>query len=351
MKEVGLRSSFTLALQTLDATALEAMNRRNMKVNDWQDLVEWLTAEGLDLYAELIWGSPGETVETFLRGYDELSEKVSRIAVYPMMLLPNTDFSERRSEFDIVALRGDSDDFEYILSHSTMSFDDDLRMQTFMFWARVIAENAVLRHIWRPLRQFGGMTQTKALDSLAQWIAESSSPAAKFVRIKCLQVKGGGAPAYAEVISFFFLTQDGENLLDDWWHGAVVPQLSAESEPFLSEVLRFDLLTCPVPGADAGATFAEGTVKTPPPLQDVEGEQFYVNGPIRFSYDIPVALESLRRGDTKLPAPRKADLTIYYREGALNAIMSTNHEEIVHFMGETDLARVLVPRGGAQEVG
>lgn len=36
MKKYELRSSFTLALQTLDDNALELMNRRNMKVNDWK---------------------------------------------------------------------------------------------------------------------------------------------------------------------------------------------------------------------------------------------------------------------------------------------------------------------------
>ena len=90
MKSAGLRSSFTLALQTLSDDALRRMNRKNMKVNDWHDLVEWLEGEGLDCYAEIIWGSPGETVESFLAGYDRLAEHVSRIAMYPLLLLPNT---------------------------------------------------------------------------------------------------------------------------------------------------------------------------------------------------------------------------------------------------------------------
>ena len=47
------------------------MNRRNMRLNDWHDLVDWLTTEGLECYAELIWGTPGESVESFLSGYDE----------------------------------------------------------------------------------------------------------------------------------------------------------------------------------------------------------------------------------------------------------------------------------------
>jgi radical SAM superfamily enzyme YgiQ (UPF0313 family) len=61
MRQAGLQSSFTLALQTLDPETLSNMNRRNMKINQWRELAEWLAAEGLDAYAELIWGAPGET--------------------------------------------------------------------------------------------------------------------------------------------------------------------------------------------------------------------------------------------------------------------------------------------------
>ncbi|WP_434447386.1 radical SAM protein [Lentzea sp. E54] len=77
MKEAGMRSSFTLALQTLSEDTLKTMNRHNMKVNEWEDLARWLDQEGLDCYAELIWGAPGETVESFMEGYDRLSRHMS----------------------------------------------------------------------------------------------------------------------------------------------------------------------------------------------------------------------------------------------------------------------------------
>ncbi len=90
MKEQGMRSSFTLALQTLDDEALTQMQRRNMRLNDWEELVHWLRGEGLDCYAELIWGAPGETPQSFYEGYDRLAKHMTRIAAYPLLLLPNT---------------------------------------------------------------------------------------------------------------------------------------------------------------------------------------------------------------------------------------------------------------------
>src|SRR5262249_24885861 len=128
MKEVDMRSSFTLALQTLSDEALKNMNRRNMKVNDWEDLVDWLDQRGLDRYAGLSWGAPGETTESFMEGYDKLARRVSLIAVYPMLLLPNTDYMEKKEEYGIVSVRGDNDDFEYVLAHDTMTFAENQQM-------------------------------------------------------------------------------------------------------------------------------------------------------------------------------------------------------------------------------
>lgn len=343
MKQAGLRSSFTLALQTLSGDALEAMNRRNMKVNDWHSLVEWLEAEGMDCYAELIWGAPGETVDSFLRGYDELSEHVSRIAVYPIMLLPNTEFSENRDVHGIVALRGDHDDFEYVLAHRTMTFADDARMQRFMFWARVMAENAVLRHIWLPLRRLAGWSQSTVLESLADWVDGTDLPQAEPLKQAAANAQGGGAPAYAKAISYLFTTEAGRQALLHWWQEAVEPRLTEPARDVLTEVLRYDLYTqpvCPVGGGSGAAESGLAADRATPPLVEVDGERYYVRRDLRFRYDIPALLTALRRGEQVELTPRPTTLDLYYRTGALNAVLSTNHEEIVHFMGEPELARL-----------
>jgi len=80
LKENDMHSSFTLALQTLNDTALTLMKRRNMRVNEWEELVAWLDEQGLECYAEMIWGAPGDTFTLFLEGYDRLARRVPRIA-------------------------------------------------------------------------------------------------------------------------------------------------------------------------------------------------------------------------------------------------------------------------------
>lgn len=331
MKRAGLRSSFTLALQSLNPEALTLMRRRNMKLNDWRDLVDWLNREGLDCYAELIWGAPGDTVDSFLAGYDELARYVSRIAVYPIMLLPNTEYATNKELYGIVALRGDHDDFEYVLAHRTMSLADNVRMQRFLFWARVVAENAVLRHCWLPLRELCGWSQSQVLSSLADWVENTPSRDAAPLGEAAARGPGGGAPAYARAIAYLFTTAGGRRALEQWWAEAVVPHLSGPTGDFLSEVYRFDLLTQPV------------CEPTSLPLVDVDGVEHYCRRGVTLSYDVPALLSALRAGEKIDPQPCATTIDIYYRTGALNAVTSTNHEEIVHFMGEPQPAPAAVP--------
>jgi radical SAM C-methyltransferase len=329
MKDAGMRSSFTLALQTLSDDALDTMNRRNMKVNEWEDLAAWLDQEGLDCYAELIWGAPGETVESFMEGYDRLSQRVSRIAVYPILLLPNTDYMEKRDLLGIKAVRGDNDDFEYVLSHQTMTFEQNQQMQRFLFWARVVAENAVLRHVWLPLRQFAGLTQSQVLRDLDAWTAEVDDAAAVPLR-SAVATAAGGTGAFGAAISYLYTDPAAKQLLIRWWRESIRPMLPAAAAPLLDEVFRYDLLTQPL-YRPAGAPTDDDL-----PVVTVRGGEYYLRANVKLSHDVPTIVTTLRAGgEVSLePSPRTVDL--YYRTGSESAVTSTNHEIVMHFMGQTE---------------
>lgn len=328
MKEAGMRSSFTLALQTLSDNALESMNRRNMKVNEWEDLVAWLDKEGLDCYAELIWGAPGETIESFMDGYDRLSRRVSRIAVYPILLLPNTDYSEKKELFGIKSVRGDNDDFEYVLAHDTMTFADNQQMQRFLFWARVLAENVVLRYIWVALRHLAGMTQSQVLRNFDGWIAEVDDPTA--VPLRGFAETPFGGAGLGAAISYLYTEPEAERLLNRWWDESIRPLVPAETSALLDEVFRYDLMTQPV-YRPAGAGSADEDL----PITVVRGEEYYVREDVEFAYDVPAIVAGLRAetGPDLSPSPVTVDL--YYRTGSESTVTSTNHETIIHFMGMT----------------
>jgi radical SAM superfamily enzyme YgiQ (UPF0313 family) len=333
MAQVGLKSSFTLALQTLDDTALHRMNRRNMKVNAWKDLAVWLAGQSLDCYAELIWGAPGETVESFIAGYDELSEHVSRIAVYPIMLLPNTEFSEEHGKFGIVSIRGDDDDFEYVLAHDSMTFAENQRMQVFLFWARVLAENAVLRHVWAGLRRLAGIRQSSVISSFGEWVAQAVhvGPLATAQS----RAQGRGAAAYAEAIGYLFTDVNGPEVIRRWWRERIRPQVPEAARVVLDELLRFDLETQPLCRPDQ----EPGLVPDPRGGPDVR-----VRRAVRFDVDVVRLSRELRDStlEVDLDSPG-IEVDLHFRLGAANAVLSTNHEEIMHFMAVPGNVVPLVP--------
>lgn len=340
MARAGMRSSFTLALQTLNKDALGAMNRRNMKVNEWEDLAEWLHREGLDCYAELIWGAPGETIESFTDGYDRLSRYVSRIAVYPLLLLPNTDYSEKRQEYGIVSVRGDDDDFEYVLAHNTMTFAENQQMQHFMFWARVMAENAVLRHVWLGLRTLAGIPQSKVLQNLSAWVDETDDPAA--VPLRVIMHKSIVAPSeLGHALGLLYGHPDAKRLVTRWWNESIRPLVPENARPVLDEIFRYDMLSQPVYHHPDAAGAAEEL-----PVVEVGGATYFVRRDVAFDYDVLAVLAVLRAqaatglnrtsfDPPPMPRPAPVRLDLYYLTGAETTVTSTNHETIMHYMAKT----------------
>lgn len=334
MKEAGLHSSFTLALQTLNQDALTLMNRRNMKVNDWEELAEWLNQEGLECYAELIWGAPGETVESFMEGYDRLARYVTRVAAYPLLLLPNTEYSEDKQKFGLVTVRGDQDDFEYVLSHNTMSPQDNQLIHRFLFWSRLTAENPVLRSTWTGLRLLGGVTQSQAIRSMAEWFATTPEPTA--APIQALLARSFTDPdALGPATELVYGTAATKDLFQLWWEQEIRPRVPADVLPILDEVFRYDMRTLP---AYLSSNEKPSDFYAHPELPVVEagGEQFYVRENVPLSCDVPALIQALKRGEPYDHALGEFTTSLYYKVGVDGFVGSTNHEEIIYFMGRLE---------------
>ncbi|MGD2115810.1 MAG: KedN5 family methylcobalamin-dependent radical SAM C-methyltransferase [Acidobacteriota bacterium] len=330
MKEAGLRSSFTIALQTLNDQALESMQRKNMKLNDWEELADWLKGEGFECYAELIWGVPGETPDTFLEGYDRLARKVSRIAVYPLLLMPNTKYSDSKEDFDLVTVRSDRNDFEYVVRHQTLGLAENQRMHRFLFWARVIAENMIFRHLWSPLDRLAGLRQSRILSNLDRWIDDQDDPAAEELRgYRDEMVKNLDASLVSKGLRFFYEHPQADALLERWWEEAIQPNVPARFRELARELLAYDLVTRPIyaeaaPGADPAVDL---------PTVEIAGNDFYVRRGVPVRFDVPRLVRRIRSGKDIVPEPLDLRRDLYFKEGF--AAFIDNHEFVPHFVGRT----------------
>ncbi len=316
------KSSFTLALQTLSDEALTDMQRRNMKVNAWESLASWLAEEGLDCYAELIWGAPGETVESFLDGYDRLAATVNRIAVYPLLLLPNTAYTENREQHGFVTLRGERDDFEYVLASRSATMPEHLEMQRFMYFARIFSENQYLRHVWQPARQLVGMTQSAVIRSLMAWFDAASTPAATAFLTTVPTI--AESPAIARGLRVLYADPALDDVVECWWTTAMVPRFPPEWRAFAEELYRYERHSRPryvLPG------------QLPPQGWRAESSgdtDKFVSGPVQFAYDPPSVLKQLAIGVMTSPDP--CESTLVFEASAGFYEHCDNHETAVHYM-------------------
>jgi hypothetical protein len=328
MKEEGMKSSFTLALQTLNDSALDQMHRKNMRLNDWEDLVRWLRKEGLDCYAELIWGAPGETCESFLKGYDDLARYMTRIAVYPLLLLPNTEYSSDKQRFGFSTVRGDQDDFEYVLANNTMTIDQNLSMKKFILWARAMAEHLVFRHIWAPLRELAAMTQSWIIRDMMLWFETATDPAAARIAEVARGVRSRPS-AVPEFLRELYSEPALDELFGAWWRENIIPRLPPGHAEFLTDVFRYDCLTRPI--YDAPGQGEPSAVDLP--VVEIAEETYFWRESLHFSYDIPVILRKFHRDGTWHIEQRPSTVSIYCKTGFYQYY--GNHEEGVYFAGVT----------------
>ncbi|WP_305788027.1 KedN5 family methylcobalamin-dependent radical SAM C-methyltransferase [Symbioplanes lichenis] len=325
MREEGIRSSFTLALQTLSDQALETMNRRNMKINAWRDLVERLTGDGMDIYAELIWGAPGETPESFLAGYDELAEHVSRIAAYPLILLPNTEYSDRKDLHGFVTVRGERDDFEYVIANRGMSLEQNLSMQRFLFWARLLAENLVLRRVFPAVRLAGQVSQSRVILSIADFIEAGSGAGVELLRSAAAD-STADPDSLSPALEFCFTSREFDDLVRQWWDKEGPALVPAGWVGPLAELVRFDLLSRPLPEPEArDLADARHEIR--------DGEDVLV-ARRTFDYDV---VSMGRAAGGPVPALGPVDVEFCWKTGFAELAASTNHEETAHYVARTGL--------------
>lgn len=110
-----------VGLQTTDADVLATVERR-LKLQKFLDGVGYLKQYALPYELQLIYGLPGETVQTFRRSLDfAASLDPPELSVFPLMVLPGTELWRKAEGF---GLEFEADPPYYVRSHFSMSADD-----------------------------------------------------------------------------------------------------------------------------------------------------------------------------------------------------------------------------------
>ena len=337
MSQAGLRSSFTLALQTLDEEALSLMHRRNMRLNDWSEMVDFVHGQGLELYAELLWGAPGETREDFIGGYNRISRHTSRIAVYPLLVLPNTSYAEERDDRGIVTVRGEGDDFEYVLATSELSLQENIDSQPFLLLLRTLGEHMILRYTWHALRELCEIEQGSAMSMIGEHVRQSPHPVAVALRRLLEGRTVVDSPAVADALRVLYTIETVEEFLLQWLAQDVQPKVDPSTWRLLCDVFRFDW--------NARALMDTQTWLVDELRRDTRhGEPWFVRENVAFAFPL---LEVFASGETESaealrlcleqgPAAEPCTYDFAYRGGFSDHIDS--HEIAAHYFAEVTAA-------------
>jgi radical SAM superfamily enzyme YgiQ (UPF0313 family) len=106
IKKYGLATAQSLSLQSLNPACLKYINRKNIGIKKIKDLQDRYNEMQISTYLELVWPLPGETLDSFKEGINDLSQiQADFFTIYPCLLLPNTELARKRDEYDITIQR------------------------------------------------------------------------------------------------------------------------------------------------------------------------------------------------------------------------------------------------------
>lgn len=133
LKESDMISSQPVSMQSLNPKTLEAIDRKNIRIESFIELQKTLKKFGMCSFVELIWPLPKETLNTYKDGIASLiSGGADTIIVYSHILLKNTPMYLSRDEYELKTLNSSANGgmAEIVVNTNTVGpndFDSGLR--------------------------------------------------------------------------------------------------------------------------------------------------------------------------------------------------------------------------------
>ena len=145
----------TMSKQTLNPEVLAIIGRKNIPDEEYDRFYARLRQLGVSTYCELIYGLPGESLESFLDGLEKMSREKIRISLYPLLLFKGTrvgsaefrDSYAIRSAFRVMprycGTFGDINSVEYeevLVSHAKLPEEDFMKIRLVLFFHFLFSE-------------------------------------------------------------------------------------------------------------------------------------------------------------------------------------------------------------------
>ena len=178
-------TTISLSRQTQNDDVLRNIKRKNIDIETFNSLSRHAKALGVDSFAELIYGLPGESLESFLTGVaDVLDSDVDGLHFFPAMLLNGSEMATQVSR-EVYGLKGEyraidrasgnyghfaATEFEEIVtSTNVFSRDDYFTVRRFHFVQSLLLDVHAGGRIFYGFRGLtGGQSLYRLLDSISR---------------------------------------------------------------------------------------------------------------------------------------------------------------------------------------
>lgn len=170
LKDSDVTSMLTASVQSYNPATLEAIKRKNLKPEKFEEILTAASEKGMTVYSELILGLPLETYETFVNGINKVMAPNLNyhFNLYYLYLIPGSEMSGKEfvkkyqietRQCDVSFERTKIKDFavtEYeniVVSHSTMPVEDWRKSFTFGYFAKALYGYRLLFFIFNYIRR------------------------------------------------------------------------------------------------------------------------------------------------------------------------------------------------------
>jgi putative methyltransferase len=165
LEDENMCKGVTLSFQSMDTNVLDLIKRKNMKINNFRELITTYREAKIPTYTELIIGLPGETYETFKSGINLLLDagQHDSLSIYNAMLLQNSEMN--KAEYR--ELHGiEYANIPLLLLHGSIEVDDVVE-----YYDVVTATASMPKEDWVRTTVFAWVVQALHCLNLTQTIA------------------------------------------------------------------------------------------------------------------------------------------------------------------------------------
>jgi len=181
----GILGAVTLAVQSIDKETLNIIKRANIKFDKFSDLTTSFKLAGIPTYTEIIMGLPGETLESFKNGLEDIARtKIGIVFIYNCSVLPNAPMNvpEYRKKYQIETIsspimlvhssihrRGIQEYEEIVVSTSSCSREELKEIYLYSWAFLTLHSLGILKHVAEYYHQTHGLPFMKFYETLIEY--------------------------------------------------------------------------------------------------------------------------------------------------------------------------------------